>query len=130
MRTLRHLRRIRGTMLVVVAVEEAAFLHAVERDVGVVEIDHDLERRPLMGLTSNASTFAPSQSISLAACLPTPRSPIAAPVPICPPAATHRDRQGPRGLARRQKYAAKLGDFGDDAGALRRGRMIPTGTAS
>ena len=32
------------------AVEEAAFLHAVERDVGVVEIDHDLARRALMGL--------------------------------------------------------------------------------
>ena len=37
-------------VIVVVAVEEAAFLHAVERDVGVVEIDHDLARRPLMGL--------------------------------------------------------------------------------
>ena len=30
--------------VVVVPVEEAAFLHAVERDVGVVEIDHDLAR--------------------------------------------------------------------------------------
>ena len=37
-------------VIVVVAVEEAAFLHAVERDVGVVEIDHDLARRALMRL--------------------------------------------------------------------------------
>ncbi len=37
-------------VIVVVAMEEAAFLHAVERDVGVVEIDHDLARRALMGL--------------------------------------------------------------------------------
>ena len=34
----------------VVAVEEAALLSAVERDVGVVEIEHDLARRPLMCL--------------------------------------------------------------------------------
>ena len=35
---------------IVVAVEEAAFLLAVERDVGVVEIEHDLPWRPLMRL--------------------------------------------------------------------------------
>ena len=35
---------------VVVAVEEAAFLTAVQRDVGVVEIEHDLSRRALMRL--------------------------------------------------------------------------------
>jgi hypothetical protein len=42
-------------------VEAAAFLHAVERDVGIVEINHDLARRALMGLDEqidNASTFA------------------------------------------------------------------------
>jgi hypothetical protein len=32
-------------IIVVVAVVEATFLHAVERDVGIVEIDHDLARR-------------------------------------------------------------------------------------
>src|SRR6202034_1413819 len=32
------------------AMEEATLLHAVERDVGVVEINHDLARRALMGL--------------------------------------------------------------------------------
>jgi len=35
---------------VVVAVEEAAFLAAVQRDVGIVEIEHDLPRRALMRL--------------------------------------------------------------------------------
>src|SRR5438552_16751014 len=35
---------------IVVAVEEAAFLLAMERDVGVVEIEHDLLWRPLMRL--------------------------------------------------------------------------------
>ena len=37
-------------VLVVIAVEEAAFLPAVQRDVGVVEIEHDLARRTLMRL--------------------------------------------------------------------------------
>jgi hypothetical protein len=38
------------TVLVVVAVEEAALLPAVERHVGIVEIEHDLARRTLMRL--------------------------------------------------------------------------------
>ena len=35
---------------IIIAVEEPAFLFAVERDVGVVEIQHDLARRALMRL--------------------------------------------------------------------------------
>jgi hypothetical protein len=49
------------------AVEEPTFLHAVQRDVGVVEIEDDLAWRTLMRLeeksTSSASTCAWSQSI-------------------------------------------------------------------
>src|SRR5437660_564085 len=37
-------------IFIVKAVEEAAFLPAVERDVGIVEIEHDLARRALMRL--------------------------------------------------------------------------------
>ena len=37
-------------VFVVVCVIEAALLHAVQRDVGIVEIEHDLARRPLMRL--------------------------------------------------------------------------------
>ena len=37
-------------IFLVIAVVEAALLHAVKRDVGVVEIEHDLARRTLMRL--------------------------------------------------------------------------------
>jgi hypothetical protein len=49
MPTAEHVER-QIAVLVVVAVEEAAFLHAEERNVGVVEIEHDLARRTLVRL--------------------------------------------------------------------------------
>lgn len=44
-----HIKR-QIAVLLVMAVVEAAFLHAVQRDVGVVEIEHDLARRTLVRL--------------------------------------------------------------------------------
>jgi hypothetical protein len=36
------------TIILVITVEKPALLHAVKRDVGVVDIEHDLARRTLM----------------------------------------------------------------------------------
>ena len=41
------------TIIVIITVEKSAFLHAIQRDVGIIEIEHDLVRCTLMRLQEN-----------------------------------------------------------------------------
>jgi hypothetical protein len=55
------------TVFIIITVDEAALLSPVERDVGVVEIQHDLARCTLMRFEEqiNASTCAPCEFRSI-----------------------------------------------------------------